>query len=132
MAATEAQPIFWPRSESACIHPLLQGCFDCFLAVERKGPARALIDSLPVGRCVTGLLNGLASGIRIELSYLSAGPDAMMVGVVFAGWPSVAIVPTLLKSVGRDKPQDRVRKSISFGGCATGLVLAMHAGDEAV
>jgi hypothetical protein len=49
---------------------------------------------------MTGLLDGLSIFIRIRLSSLAAGPDAMPVGVVFAGWPSAAIVPILSESVG--------------------------------
>src|SRR5689334_22966778 len=81
-----------------------------------QGPARALIGSLWtgrcwIGRCGTALLDGLATSIRIRLSSLSAGPDAMVDGVVVAGWPSAAIVPILSKSAGRDKPRNRIGKS---------------------
>jgi hypothetical protein len=62
----------------------------------------------------------------------------MEVGVVFAGWPSAAIVPILLKSVGppslklrRDKPQYPVRKSTCFSCGDVVAVLAMLADDEA-
>lgn len=61
-----------------------------------------------------GLLDGLATIIRFQLSNLSAGPDAMAVGVVFAG---------------SDKPQYRVRKSTRFYRHDAKLVLAMHAGE---
>ena len=44
------------------------------------------------------LLDGLATLIRIRLSSLSAGPDAMQVGVVFAGWTRpVNLLPTLIR-----------------------------------
>jgi hypothetical protein len=54
----------------------------------------------------------------------------MQVGVAFAGWPSAAIVPILSKSVGRDKPQNRVRKSTLFRDDARGSLLAVRADDE--
>jgi hypothetical protein len=57
---------------------------------------------------VTGLLNDLVTLTAIRLSSLSAGPDAMRIGVVFTG---TGPVPILAKSIGRDKPQNRVRKS---------------------
>ena len=41
------------------------------------------------------------------------------------------MMPILLKSVGGDGPQYRVRKSKHFCGCDAALVLAMHASDEA-
>jgi hypothetical protein len=63
-----------------------------------------------------GLLDGLATIIRFQLSSLSAGPDAMAVGVVFAG---------------PDKPQYRVRKSTLFYCHDAGLVPAMSAGNAA-
>ena len=94
------------------------------------GPARALIGSLRIGRCMTGLLDGLSIVIRIRLSCLSAGPDAMLVGVVSAGRPSAAIVTILSKSDGGDKPQYPVTKSIRFRRSASGGVLAVLAGDE--
>jgi hypothetical protein len=72
---------------------------------------------------MTGLLNDLATPTSIRLSSLSAGPDAMMVGVVFTG-PTEAIVPILLK---RDKPQDRVRKSTCSVGGATRPLQAVPA-----
>ena len=100
-----------------------------------QGPARALSGSLRRGRCWTGqcgtgLLDGLAISIRLRLSSLSAGPDAMQVGVVFAGWPSAAIVPILSKSADRDKPQNRVRKSTRLRSEAHDAALAVLAGDE--
>jgi hypothetical protein len=55
----------------------------------------------------------------------------MEVGVVFAGWPSATIVPNLLKSVGRDRPQYPVRKSTCFSCGDVVAVLAMLADDEA-
>jgi hypothetical protein len=79
---------------------------------------------------MTGLLDGLSTFTRIRLSSLSAGPDAMLVGVVFAGRPSTAIVPILSKSDGRDKPQYPVTKSIRFRRSASGVVLTVLAGDE--
>jgi hypothetical protein len=79
---------------------------------------------------MTGMLDGLSTFIRIRSSSLSAGPDAMLVGVVFAGWPSTAIVPILSKSDGGDKPQYPVTKSIRFRRSASGVVLAVLAGDE--
>ena len=57
----------------------------------RRGPARADMGSLRDEWCRQsdarsfGLLDGLATFIRFRLSSLSAGPDAMKVGVVFAG-----------------------------------------------
>jgi hypothetical protein len=41
------------------------------------------------------------------------------------------MMPILVKSVGGHKPQNRVRESKRFCGCDAGLVLAMHASDEA-
>jgi hypothetical protein len=85
-----------------------------------------------------GPRDGLPTLIRLRLPRLSAGPDAMEVGVVFAGRPPAAIVPILLKSVGppslklrRDKPQYPVRKSTRL--CCRDVVamLAMLADDEA-
>ena len=44
------------------------------------------------------LLDGLATLIRIRLSSLSAGPDAMQVGVAFAGWTRpVNLLPTIIR-----------------------------------
>ena len=48
---------------------------------------------------MTGLLNDLATLTAIRLSSLSAGPDAMRVGVVFTGTGTVRI---LSKDIGRD------------------------------
>ena len=79
---------------------------------------------------MTGLLDGLSTFTRIRLSSLSAGPDAMLVGVVLAGWPSAAIVPILSESDGADKPQYPVTKSIRLPRSASGVVLAVLAGDE--
>jgi hypothetical protein len=76
---------------------------------QQAGPALALIR---LGLQVTGLLNDLATLTRIRLSSLSAGPDAMRIGVVFTGTDAVRI---LAKSVGRDKPQNRVRRSTGVG-----------------
>jgi hypothetical protein len=85
-----------------------------------------------------GPRDGLPTLIRLRLPRLSAGPDAMEVGVVFAGWPSAAIMPILLKSVGppslklrRDKPQYPVRKSTRFSCGDAAAVPAMPADDEA-
>jgi hypothetical protein len=72
----------------------------------------------------------LSTVIRIRLSSLSAGPDAMLVGVVFAGWPPGAIVPILFRSDGGDEPQYPVTKSIRFRRNASGGVPAGLAGDE--
>jgi hypothetical protein len=91
----------------------------------------ALIGSLRIGRCMTGLLDGLSTFNGIRLSSLSAGPDAMLVGVVLAGWPSAAIVPILSESDGADKPQYPVTKSIRFRRSASGGVLAVLAGLDA-
>jgi hypothetical protein len=41
------------------------------------------------------------------------------------------MMPILSKSVGGDRPQNRVRKSTRFCFHDTGLVLAMQADDEA-
>ena len=75
---------------------------------QQTGPALALIDPLRQGLRATGLLNDLVTLTAIRLSSLSAGPDAMRIGVVFTGTDAVRI---LAKSVGRDKPQNRVTKS---------------------
>jgi len=48
-----------------------------------------------------------------------------------SGWPSTAMMPILLKCVGRHKPQYRVRKSTRFCCRDAGLVLATQAGDAA-
>ena len=162
---------------------------------QANGPARALMLCLPGCWVAMGLLDGLATVIRFRLSSLSAGPDAMAVGVVFAGgplnplptliriavacpsagpdvmlvggvftgrpavacgplgpagkassghlthgrcaaWklvgsgrPSAAMMPILVKSVGGDKPQNRVRKSTRFCFHDAVLVLAMQADD---
>ena len=79
---------------------------------------------------MTGLLDGLSSFIRLRLSGLSAGPDAMLVGVVLAGRPSTAIVRILSMSDGGDKPQYPVTRSIRFRRSASGVVMAVLAGDE--
>lgn len=57
-------------------------------------------DARPVG-----LLDGLATFVRLRLSSLPAGPDAMRVGVVFAG-------RILRVSVGAHRPQLPVTKSM--------------------
>jgi hypothetical protein len=54
----------------------------------------------------------------------------MLVGVVFAGRPSTAIVPILSQSDAGDKPQYPVTKSIRLRRSASGIVLAVLAGDE--
>ncbi len=59
-----------------------------------------------------GLLNDLVTLTAIRLSSLSAGPDAMRIGVVFTGTDAVRI---LAKGVGRDKPQNRATKSTGVG-----------------
>lgn len=61
---------------------------------------------------MTGLLSELATLTAIRLSSLSAGPDAMRIGVVFIGTNAVRL---LSKSIGWDKPQNRVTKST--GAC---------------
>ena len=80
---------------------------------------------------MTGLLDGLSTFIRIRLSSLPAGPDAMLVGVVLAGWPSAAIVPILFGNDGGDKPQYPVTKSICLRRRTGGRLLAKPASDEA-
>ena len=70
------------------------------------------------------------AGVPGELRTADA-PPARSVNLVGSGWPSAAMMPILLKSVGRDKPQYRVRKSTRFSCGEAELVLAMHAGDEA-
>jgi hypothetical protein len=79
---------------------------------------------------MAGLLDGLSTFVRIRLSSLSAGPGAMPGRVVSAGRPSAAIVPILSKSDGGDKPQYPVTKSIRFWRSASGVVLAVPAGNE--
>jgi hypothetical protein len=79
---------------------------------QQTGPALALIDPLRQGLRATGLLNDLVTLTAIRLSSLSAGPDAMRIGVVFTGTDAVRI---LAKSTGRDKPQNRVMKSTGIG-----------------
>jgi hypothetical protein len=110
---------------STCV--VVDRCFP----LQPKGPARALIGSLRHARSVMDLRDGLPTLIRLRLPSLSAGPYAMEVGVVFAGWPSATIVPNLLKSVGRDRPQYPVRKSTCFSCGDVVAVLAMLADDEA-
>jgi hypothetical protein len=78
-----------------------------------------------------GVRDGLPTLIRLRLPSLSAGPGAMEVGVVFAGWRLAPIVPILLKSVGRDKPQYPVRKSTRFSCGDAVAVLTVLADDEA-
>jgi len=57
---------------------------------------------------VIGLLNDLVTLTALRLSSLSAGPDATRISVVLTGADAVRI---LAKSVGRDKPQNRVKTS---------------------
>jgi hypothetical protein len=65
-----------------------------------------------LGLRVIGLLNDLVTLTAIRLSSLSAGPDAMRIGVAFTGTGAVQI---LAKGVGRDKPQNRATKSTGVG-----------------
>ena len=78
----------------------------------QTGPALALIVPLRLGLPVTGLLNDLVTLTALRLSSLSAGPDAMRIGVVFTGADAVRI---LAKGVGRDRPQNRATKSTGIG-----------------
>jgi hypothetical protein len=82
------------------------------LACQPTGPARALTDPLRRRRPVADLMDGLPTLTRIRLSSLSAGPDATRIGVVFTGTDAVRM---LSKSIGRDKPQNRVTKSTGVG-----------------
>jgi hypothetical protein len=75
---------------------------------QQTGPALALIDPLRQGLRATGLLADLVSLTALRLSSLSAGPDALRMGVVFTGTDAVRI---LLNGVARDRPQNRVTKS---------------------
>src|SRR5688572_505654 len=80
------------------------------LAWRRVERASARADRFSFNRTMrNGPAERLGERHPYPVSCLSAGPDAMVVGVVFAGWPSVAMVPILLKRAGRDKLQDRVR-----------------------
>ena len=79
---------------------------------QQAGLALALIDPLRLGLRPAGLLNDLVTLTAIGLSSLSAGPDAMRIGVVFIGTDAVWI---LSKGIGRDKPQNRVKRST--GAC---------------
>ena len=79
---------------------------------QQTGPALALIDPLRQGPRATGLPNDLVTLTTLRVSSLSAGPDAMRIGVVFTGTDAVRI---LSKGVGRDKPQNRVTKSTGVG-----------------
>ena len=94
------------------------------LSCQQAGPALADIDPLRQGLRVAGLLNDLATLTAIRLSSLSAGPDAMRIGVVFTGTGAVRI---LSKSVGRDKPQNRVTKST--GVCCLPPAVVGHRGE---
>jgi hypothetical protein len=89
------------------------GCRSIAPRVQLAGPARMLMDSLQdrwrrgrslrtlglarlEGRAdasVMGLLDGWATLIRMRLPSLMAGPDAMLVGVVFTAGPACASGP---------------------------------------
>jgi hypothetical protein len=63
-----------------------------------RGPARAVMGCLQRWQWAMGLLDGLATLIRIRLSSRAcegawAGPNAMFVGVVFTGGPAGTIGP---------------------------------------
>jgi hypothetical protein len=91
-------------------------------------------DAMPVGGVFTGGPAvacgpvgpaGEASSGRLTHRWCAAWK------LVGRGWPSAAMMPILLKSVGGDKPQNRVRKSTRFCVHDALLVLAMQADDEA-
>jgi hypothetical protein len=75
---------------------------------------------------VVDLMDGLPTLALIRLSSLSAGPDAMWIGVVFTG---TATGPILSKSLGRHGPQSRVGKSMRVC-CRPGRSLALPARKE--
>ena len=81
---------------------------DLVSSCQQTGPALALIDPLRQGLRATGLLKDLVTLTAIRLWSLSAGPDAMRIGVVFIGTCTVRV---LSQGVGRDKPQNRATKS---------------------
>jgi len=86
------------------------------------GPARAPTEPLRHGPPLRGLLDGLA----IRLSSLPAGPGAMWSGVVVTGMDTLI----LSKSIGRERPQYPVGKSIGFSRRDFRPAPAMPAGEE--
>ena len=72
------------------------------------------------------LMDGLPTLTRIRLSSLSADPDAMRIGVIFTGTATVLI---LSKSIGKQRPQSRVGKSMGVW-CRPGRALALPARKE--
>jgi hypothetical protein len=70
---------------------------------QANGPARAFMSCLVRWWMAKGLLDGLSTAIRFRLSSRAwegvwVGPDAMAVGVVFAGWIGpVNLLPILIR-----------------------------------
>ena len=92
-------------------------------------------DAMPVGVVFTGspaLTSGPEDGlpVRWASSRRRAHFRRAAWNLVGSGWPSAAMMPVPSKSVGGDKPQYPVARSIRFRRCAVRSMLAMPAGDE--